>query len=615
MNLSFLVIVFFACQTIFAQNDSTLFVIKKNDRYGYIDRNGKVVIEPRFRRANDFSEGVASVREDGLYGFIDPSGKFITAEKYDYADSFRNDLCYAYIDGEDVIIDKREAIVLKEPFSGIRLPKEQERNCVVYTKTGKCGLWNLPNAKPVTDTIYRSINDFYKGVAVARLYQSGAVAVLGNDGRYIVQPGIYREIGDFTEDGVALVEFDDDTEGAIDVNGTLLFRYDAPNSYISGDFHSGYAVVTNYSSPDGVCRTGYIGLNGKLAYCSEGLKEAHDFFGDRAIIETDEGYLLIDRRFRPVGTHIFSEAYDDFTSDCPAAITDYLPVLLGDTWGVTDVNGNFTSIAVSDDMQPYRAAGAHFIFLGYDRDDESFYMITTKAGKLVSNEKFSQIDPNGFQNGLLRVMIKESLAYINEKGEVIWKEEEPGHTGTGPLNVDFMLHGYNTAYSETERYNGWGRSDNFPKKIASPSFPHESLSLVIDTANRKLFEQDYSGYAMYLANTTGDTVAINASDSRLDIVMQALDKAGQWKDIEYCPQSWCGNSYHTLHLPAAHYWEFTVPEYEGALKTKLRAVLRYYEGKTKKECFSNEIDGSINPAQFFNKQPHYPSGIMDPYSG
>ena len=36
--------------------------VEKDDKYGYIDKNGKVVIEPQFGEVGDFSEGFATVK-------------------------------------------------------------------------------------------------------------------------------------------------------------------------------------------------------------------------------------------------------------------------------------------------------------------------------------------------------------------------------------------------------------------------------------------------------------------------------------------------------------------------------------------------------------------------
>jgi hypothetical protein len=98
--------------------------------------------------------------------------------------------------------------------------------------------------------------------------------------------------------------------------------------------------------------------------------------------------------------------------------------------------------------------------------------------------------------------------------------------------------------------------------------------------------------------------------------IQALDKQGQWNDIEYLPSSWCGNSYHHVKLAPGSYWSFVMPVYEGEIKTKLRAELDHIgdDRECGKTIYSNEIEGSINPAQFWNKTTYYPNGLMDPYN-
>ena len=57
-----------------------LFVIRVNKKYGFIDRTGKVVIEPKFDFANDFVEGFAlvGIRNDELkLAYIDTNGKVV----------------------------------------------------------------------------------------------------------------------------------------------------------------------------------------------------------------------------------------------------------------------------------------------------------------------------------------------------------------------------------------------------------------------------------------------------------------------------------------------------------------------------------------------------------
>ena len=76
-----------------------LFQITENDKIGFIDSTGRVVISPQFRSAGDFSEGLASARLSGIYGYIDATGTFIIPPQFDYATPFSGGLAVVYLNG------------------------------------------------------------------------------------------------------------------------------------------------------------------------------------------------------------------------------------------------------------------------------------------------------------------------------------------------------------------------------------------------------------------------------------------------------------------------------------------------------------------------------------
>lgn len=91
---------------------------KKNalDRkYGYVDKNGNVIVEPTYSKAFDFSEGLAAVKINEKYGFIDKTGKLVIEAKYDYVyDSFQEGLAAVRLDGYYGYINKSGETVI--PF-------------------------------------------------------------------------------------------------------------------------------------------------------------------------------------------------------------------------------------------------------------------------------------------------------------------------------------------------------------------------------------------------------------------------------------------------------------------------------------------------------------------
>lgn len=54
-----------------------LFVVTVKGQDGFIDPDGKIVIEPAYEKAFPFTDGLAAVRVRGEWGFIDPQGRMV----------------------------------------------------------------------------------------------------------------------------------------------------------------------------------------------------------------------------------------------------------------------------------------------------------------------------------------------------------------------------------------------------------------------------------------------------------------------------------------------------------------------------------------------------------
>jgi len=69
-----------------------LAAVRLGEKYGYIDRSGRVVIEPRFQFAQIFSEGLARVVKDDRSGYIDRTGRMVIAPRFHKAYKFSDGL-------------------------------------------------------------------------------------------------------------------------------------------------------------------------------------------------------------------------------------------------------------------------------------------------------------------------------------------------------------------------------------------------------------------------------------------------------------------------------------------------------------------------------------------
>lgn len=69
-------------------------------KFGFIDKTGRVVINPKYESASPFSEGLASVRLGGKDGYIDKTGRMVIAPQFDQADSFSEGIARVAVHGK-----------------------------------------------------------------------------------------------------------------------------------------------------------------------------------------------------------------------------------------------------------------------------------------------------------------------------------------------------------------------------------------------------------------------------------------------------------------------------------------------------------------------------------
>lgn len=69
-----------------------LAAVRIGDKYGYIDKNGRVVIKPRFDYAQIFSEGLARIVVNHRSGYTDKTGHIIISPRFHKAFKFSDGL-------------------------------------------------------------------------------------------------------------------------------------------------------------------------------------------------------------------------------------------------------------------------------------------------------------------------------------------------------------------------------------------------------------------------------------------------------------------------------------------------------------------------------------------
>lgn len=75
------------CSEIGKTSNNGLIAFKNNNKWGFVNEEGKVVIEPQYDNAKSFSYGLAAVYSKGKWGFIDKNNEVVIDYKFKDTDS------------------------------------------------------------------------------------------------------------------------------------------------------------------------------------------------------------------------------------------------------------------------------------------------------------------------------------------------------------------------------------------------------------------------------------------------------------------------------------------------------------------------------------------------
>jgi hypothetical protein len=86
--------------------------VGKDDKWGFIDRSGNIVVPIQWDGAQPFSDVLAPVRKDGKWGFIDRSGNIVVPIQWNGAQSFSDGLAAVKNSEKWGFIDRTGAVVI-----------------------------------------------------------------------------------------------------------------------------------------------------------------------------------------------------------------------------------------------------------------------------------------------------------------------------------------------------------------------------------------------------------------------------------------------------------------------------------------------------------------------
>lgn len=164
-----------------------LFSKKDSDgeqRMGYVDKKGKVVIEPFYKEVKPFSNGLAVVRTVDKYGYINRKGEMVIPEQFADASIFTGNFAVAGISRDHWgVIDKKGSFVINPKYGEITI----DGNEFLVAENNRCGIVDK-SGNTIVPMDFKILYPFYgKGYTMATL-DGDKYGVVDRKGKYTVNP-------------------------------------------------------------------------------------------------------------------------------------------------------------------------------------------------------------------------------------------------------------------------------------------------------------------------------------------------------------------------------------------------------------------------------------------
>ncbi|MCX8122857.1 MAG: WG repeat-containing protein [Spirochaetes bacterium] len=259
--------------------------VKIDDKYGFIDKEGVVKIPPQFTGVFDFSEGLAAVSKDRrYYGYINKEGKVIVPFEYDFPNYCREGMIPVWKGVKAGYVNSEGVMVIPLIYTSTY---EFSEGLAAVVKDKKMGYINKQGEFVIPlrfDQDLYFVGDFKEGMAsILSKKDKGnyKYGFINKQGDIIVDP-IYEHTLRFSE-GMANVK-KNDKWGYVNKQGILVIE---PKFKYSSNFKEGCAPVTE----DGK-KAGYIDYNGNWIISPQ-FDEAYEFNEGiaRVIVDGNVGYI------------------------------------------------------------------------------------------------------------------------------------------------------------------------------------------------------------------------------------------------------------------------------------------------------------------------------------
>ncbi|MFC5530274.1 WG repeat-containing protein [Cohnella yongneupensis] len=353
-----------------ASKPELLFPFVQNDKVGYINKNGKIIIPAKFDTSKYSYEVLAPESnlipqpigkyEDAKWGYIDRTGKFVIQPQYDYASKFENGVAKVGTARGEAWINEAGDTVISGHYAMTDFGAEGyaiAADLVGYDEKGnEIHTFNFidRNGENLSDRLFAGVLGFSEGLAAVNIGGKSNIWGFPSGGKW----------------GYL------DTKGQMAIEAKFEFAF----SFVNGLAGFNVGGKTTTQGP-----VGGIGIpeGGKWGYIDK------------------SGAVVIKPQFQDIGS--FSDGV--------------APAMLKDKWGIIDTKGKFVAKPVYWRMDPI----GNGLFIVANDADYSSYGVLSKTGKIIGNH-FTEIGSK-FSDGLLHVFWGDTGAFMDPNGKMILKRK------------------------------------------------------------------------------------------------------------------------------------------------------------------------------------------------
>ncbi|QSF43116.1 WG repeat-containing protein [Paenibacillus tianjinensis] len=366
------------------------FKLKEGTLWGYINNEGRTVIEPRYDYAEDFQDnGLAIVQRRDSSGLIDSSGREKVKPVYSFI--------APYAEGLAVVSDAKGYTFIDE------------------------------KGKEVTSARYDYLNSLHEGRALFSKQSTtgnSRYGYLNAQGKEVLPP-VYLDAGDFMN-GTALVKVSEGEYALINPEGTVLHTYKHPFVGNPGDGLLAYQETENG-------KYGYLNLDGGVAIKPQ-FTAALPFSKGRAVINTAEDYGNANGLIDKQGKQVVPATYYEVQQLGEDRVALGTPVYAdqpyrGSRYVIADAGtGRILSNHPLLGVNNYQ----HGLASVYDAKDTYFI---DKSGKKASQPPvIAGAGTLSLSGSLIRADIDQRTAYYDRKGKQVWRQN-----GVIPLRPPYSV--------------------------------------------------------------------------------------------------------------------------------------------------------------------------------